>query len=144
MRNQWHPHVSLVCSLLMSQLIDCRSLISITQSLVESCVYSRAVYMSSSRPFLLRLSTGSARISTPGPTRLESALPAGKICNNRQPLLTSSSFPFPSSSRPCALPHPESLLRFTSSTILRNNVPLSRSTPIYTPPHSPPALQTRA
>lgn len=44
--------------------------------------YSRDVYMSNSWPFLRLRSTGSARISTPGPTRRESDPERcdGKIC----------------------------------------------------------------
>jgi len=43
--------------------------------------YSKLVYMSNSCPFRLLLSTGSALISTPGPTRLASPLCVGKIYN---------------------------------------------------------------
>lgn len=59
-------------------------ILSINRSFPEP--YSSAVYISSSCPFLLRLSMGSARISTPGPTRLLSPLRVGKICvYHRQP-----------------------------------------------------------
>ena len=49
-------------------------------SIADSAHYSKLVYASNSSPFLLRRWIGSLRISTPGPTLLESFRRLGKIC----------------------------------------------------------------
>ena len=95
--------------------------------------HSSAVYMSNSSPLLRLLSTGSGRISTPGPTRCASFLCEGKIYKS----LTQQS-------AKAHLNHANPTMHITTTSTIPNNPPRPKQTEeTYlrpTPPQPPSKL----